>query len=300
MYPHQTWIGENKNKVIIKNQSPTHPAFATYANYPPTGQLDSFQMHNMTLQADNPTHATVMFAPGTKNCVFKDNIFRAPHTPSDSSFIVYWNVTYGGNDRMTFRDNLIEGSTNGQDMFGSGVLNDCDISNNWFVGINDGQGIGVTAPRNSKLSFNHFFKTGNPIGMENYCEGNSYCGNILENCIGWLKLSHIGGGNFDQSIGNLCANNILRYGATGIEDGMGIDHLITNNLIYRTQRYGIIGCFNRCEISHNHLIETNHNNYNTGGLYTDGGIELQNNAHLPQWIEIEYYPTLCVRNNLPS
>ena len=145
MYPHQTWIGENKNKVIIKNQSPTHPAFATYANYPPTGQLDSFQMHNMTLQADNPTHATVMFAPGTKNCVFKDNIFRAPKYPSDSSFIVYWNVTYGGNDRMTFRDNLIEGSTNGQDMFGSGVLNDCDISNNWFVGINDGQGIGVTA-----------------------------------------------------------------------------------------------------------------------------------------------------------
>jgi hypothetical protein len=173
-----------------------------------------------------------------------------------------------------------EGSTNGQDMFGSGELYGCDISHNSFIGINDGQGIASNRALSCNFSDNYFYKCGNPIGLENVCEANTVNNNRLEGCDGYIKLSfNIPG---ELSRGNRVCNNTIYYGRGGIQDYAGRDDLIDGNFVWRTKFVGIEGAFDRCTISRNQLIETNYEDHTfvVGGItYRNGGINLLNNTN---------------------
>ncbi len=276
------WIGESREETILRNQHSDYEIFRwrRAAGTPPP----TWGLRNMTLQSE--TIPSVMYLGGSKDCLFENCRFRRTISPLQSSFITFFDDVSKTrrHDRMHMHNCIYEGSTSGQDMFGSGELYGCDISHNSFL-KGDGQGIAVNRASNCSFSDNYFYNIGNPIGLENVCELNIINNNRVESCSGYIKLSsNIPG---ELSRGNACCFNRICYGSSGIRDYAGRDDIIEGNLIFRTKQKGIFGAFDRCVIVNNQLLETNYARsmldrvVRDGSNYLDGGIVLGNNPNFP-------------------
>jgi hypothetical protein len=270
------WIGESRDKTIIRGQNTLYPPFYRIG----TGNVPTWSLYNLTIQMENDQSA--IYLGGSKDCVFENCRFKRTVTPSVASFIVFFDDVSKTRTHQRLRMNhcIVEGNTNAQDMLGSGEFYGCDMSYNSFLNSINGQGLACNRAVASTFSNNYFYNVGNPIGLENKCEGNVINGNRLENCLGFLKLSFNVAD--EASIGNRCCNNTIFYGDSGIQDYAGKYDLIEGNFIYRTKTYGIIGAFDHSVIANNQIIETNYSGTNitmNAVGYKQGGIVLNNNSN---------------------
>ena len=130
------WIGESRDQTILRNKHTIRPIFHRIG----IGAVPTFGIKNMTLQAE--TDPSVIYLGGSKDCVFENCRFKRTITPSVASFITYFDDVSKTRTHfnMKMHNCIYEGSTSGQDMFGSGDLYGCDISHNTFL-KGDGQGL---------------------------------------------------------------------------------------------------------------------------------------------------------------
>jgi hypothetical protein len=259
--------GEGMDNTILVSQVP--PPYQMFRHMAP---LSRVALRRLTCEAGGVSSA--WYSVSLTDSVFESVKFRA--STECLSFLVFLDTTQGPDYRNTIINCVFEGKTRGQDMLGSGMLDGSVIAHNVFKDGN-GQAIGSTNTNYTRFIGNHFINVGNPIGLEGSCEGNVIEGNFIYNS-GMIKLSD---GPQHTSRRNAVVGNVVLYAYGGVLDMNGMGDVIANNIIFRTRRYGIEGCFDRCTIAHNILIETNYNNFpvTVGGQnHTEGGIVLLNSS----------------------
>jgi hypothetical protein len=272
------FVGMDRTTSIVKNSS-AHNLF--YWN-PGSGlQLMNGGIKNLHLIIHDPTTtAAAVYLDGSQYFEFIDNWVESKSTPSGATIAVFLDTDNDTHFNLApyIVGNKWTGSTNGQDNLGMGGIDYGIFDNNQFLNI-DGQAIGV-ANTNRSLYTNNVMKLGsNMIGFEGVCEGNTIANNNGYGT-GGIKLSQEGT-TTNISRRNHCHGNHIEYGSGGIEDGVGIEDTIENNVISRTSRNGIRGAFNACKISNNYMIDTNYDNNSqtiNGSARTVGGIICINNA----------------------
>lgn len=281
-------VGEDMEKTILRSTTNTsdNSVFRYWAGESST-LLEHFVLKNLKIEINNLNgnntgeSETAWSSSGTKNCTAENvwvKSFSEPLTPKIGFFIDTANNT-NLNENFTVKGCRFEGDCGGQDFLGCGGLVDCDFSGNLFLN-NTSQAIGIGKTTTSLISNNRFINTGNAIGYEHICEYNIISDNILYNTDG-IKISQENSSNTNTSRNNTVSNNTIIYGLGGIEAGISIDDVITNNTFFRTERNAIRGSFIRALIDGNRITDTNFNNHSqsiNSVSRTVGGIVMMNNS----------------------
>ena len=280
-------VGESREKTILRStvSSGDNEVFRYWAGASSSAPLEGFSLSNLKIEFHNKNgngsgeSETAWVSSGTRDCTF-DNIWVKSFSKPSVSWIGFFLDTANRtnfNENCIVRNSRFEGPCAGQDMLGCGNLVSCDFSNNQFVNC-DGQAIGVGASYRSIISNNRFVNTGNAIGYEDLCENNLIHNNLCHETDG-IKLSEQKSTGVNISRNNTCTNNLIMYGWGGIEAGISIDDVISNNKLYRTERNGIYGSFLRTVIENNQFVDTNYswteqpllgnttNNHRIGGIF---------------------------------
>lgn len=281
-------VGENKNNTILRSTTAAaDSSIFRYYNGPTSASLDGFELRDLQFQMQNLAgdgtgdSESAWYSSGTKNFKMLDCIIRSFASAGSFMRIGFFLDTAGGtnyNTNAEVKFNEFYGSCGGQDMLGSGMMLDCDVSQNYFHDLTS-QAIGVGATYRSLYNQNRFARVGNCVGFEANCENNEVNDNLCYITTG-IKLSGEGT-SVNTSTGNICSRNTLQFGNAGIEDGNGHFDIIEDNNIYRTARNGIRGSFVNCSLQRNKLIDTNFNNNSqavNSVSHTTGGIMMFNNT----------------------
>ena len=281
-------VGESNDKTIFRHT--TNAADSSMFRYwqgASSTLLESFSLENISIEINNLNgngtgeSEVAWLSSGTKNCIFRHLKVKSFSTPASGriGFFIDTASRTNNNENLTVEYCTFEGPCGGQDFLGTGCLIDSNINHNYFKNCTS-QAIGVGKSLRTKYNDNTFNTTGNVIGLENDCQDNEIKDNVCYITSG-IKLSEEGSTATNISRNNTVDGNIIAYGPGGIEDGIGINDTITNNILYRTSRNGIRGAFNGTLISNNHLIDTNFDNNSqtiNGSSRTVGGIVCINNA----------------------